>query len=157
VGVDEGEVGQPQRHRVDGEVAPDQVVLEVVAERHHRLARLRVVGVGPVGRELQVVLAPAGADGAEGAADVPGGVGPALQHLLDLVGGGGGGEVEVGGGAAQEGVAHGAADEGDLVPGGGEALPDLGEQRQGGGEVPQRAQEQRAVGGLGVGGRGHHV
>src|SRR5690606_13344726 len=119
--------------------------------------RVGVVGVGAVGGDLQVVLTLAGADRAEGPADVPRRVGPPGQHLLDLVGRGGGGEVEVAGGATQEGVPHRPADEGDLVPGGGEALPDLGEQRQRGGELPQRAQQQRAVGGLGVGGRGHQV
>ena len=52
VRVDELQRGQPQRHRVDGEVAAHQVVLQVVAERHLGLAGRPVVGVRAVGRHL---------------------------------------------------------------------------------------------------------
>jgi hypothetical protein len=95
VRVDEGEVGQPQRHGVDGEVAPDEVVLEGVAERDDRLAGLAVVGVGPVGRDLDDHVAAAGADRAELAAHVPGRGAPRGEQRLGLVRSCRGREVEV--------------------------------------------------------------
>ena len=52
-GVDELEVGEAQRHGVDGEVAPRQVDLDGVAERHLGLARVGRVDLGPVGGDLE--------------------------------------------------------------------------------------------------------
>ena len=80
VHVDELEARQPDRHRVDGEVAPHEVALERVAEHHLGLARRAVVDVGAVGRDLDDVRALAQADGAELAADVPVRVGPAADR-----------------------------------------------------------------------------
>ena len=52
-GVDQLHVGQPQRQRVDGEVPPRQVHVDVVAERHLGLARVGHVDLGPVRRDLE--------------------------------------------------------------------------------------------------------
>ena len=109
-------------HRVDREVAPAEVAGQVVAVRHVGLARQRVVGLGAVGRDLDLPLADLRADGAERAAHVPHRVDPAGEQLLGLLGAGGGGEVEVVLEAAEHGVAHGSADQGELLAGRGEAL-----------------------------------
>ena len=62
-------------------------------------------------------------DGAVARADQPDRVGPAAQHALGLLGRRGRREVQVAGDVAlQQRVAHAAADEVQLVPGGGEAL-----------------------------------
>jgi hypothetical protein len=99
VRVDELQRRQPQRHRVDGEVAPDQVVGQVVAEGHLRLAGGPVVGVLAVGRHLDHDHAAAdvlaSADRAERAAHVPVRVGPAAQQRLGLQRRRIGGEVQV--------------------------------------------------------------
>ena len=52
-GVDEPTVGHPHGHRVDREVAPGQIGLQVVAERHRRLAVLLGVDLFAEGRDLQ--------------------------------------------------------------------------------------------------------
>ena len=45
-------IGQRERHRVHGEVATRQVSLDRVGERDVGLARVRVVGLGAVRRDL---------------------------------------------------------------------------------------------------------
>ena len=52
--------GSRHRHRVDGEVAADQVALEGVAEGDRGLAGVGVVGVGAVGRDLDRPRRPCG-------------------------------------------------------------------------------------------------
>ena len=74
--VDELARRQPDRHRVDREVAPRQVAVERVAELHLGLAGRQVVRIAAVRRDLQLVVALAQADRAELAADVPHRVGP---------------------------------------------------------------------------------
>ena len=148
--VDEGEVGQAQGHRVDGEVASDQVLLEGVAEGHDRLAGRAVVGVGPVRGHLDDGAAPLGPDRAEVTAHVPRGAPPRLEHGLGLARPRGGREVEVEGVPAEEGVADRPSDEGQLVAGRREALPQVGEHRQHGGE-PGDGLPQDGGGGLAVG------
>ena len=103
------------RHRVSGEIAAHEIVVEVVAESHLRVARHLVIGVGTVRGDLQAVIGLADADRAELDARVPQCVGPAAQHLLHLLGARVGGEVEVIAEPAQQGVAHAAADEEELV------------------------------------------
>ncbi len=79
-----------------------------------RLAGRGVVGVGPVGGDLDGQLALAGADGAVGAADVPHRVGPVAEQPLGLVRVGRGGEVPVHAGPAEpaeQRVADGSADD----------------------------------------------
>ena len=105
------------RHRVDGEVAAHQIVVEAVAEAHLGVARHLVVGVGAEGGDLHALVALADADRAELDAGVPQRVGPRPQHALHLLGPGVGGEVEVGAEPAQQRVAHAAADEVQLVAG----------------------------------------
>src|SRR5690606_22191701 len=139
-----------QRHGVDGEVAAGQVVLEVVTERHDRLAGAGVVGVRPVRGDLHGQVAAPPPDGAEVPAHVPGLVDPPVEDALDLLGACGRGEVEVRGGPLQERVADRSADQGQLVAGRSEALAQLGEDRQHGREVTDGAREQ-----LGGGGGGH--
>ena len=95
-GIDELQVGQRQRHGVDREVATRQVDGHVVGEDHVGLAGVRGVGLGPVGGDLVGRVTPLGADRAELLALGPPVIGPALEQLLDLVGPGVGGEVDVG-------------------------------------------------------------
>ena len=158
------EVGQPaelvhelrrrQSHseRVDGEVAPGEVALEAVAEGHLRLARRRVVVVGAVRRDLDLVVALADAEGAELAAHVPDGVGPAAHDLLDVVRARRRRQVEVVDGTSEQRVAHGSADERQLVAGGLEQRAELVEHGVRGQHGPDRGPHGGGVEGrLGVG------
>ena len=77
-------LGQGERHRVHGEVAPRQVGLDRVGELDVGLARVRVVGLGAVRRDLERPLAAAGADRAEALALGPDRVGPAVEQALGL-------------------------------------------------------------------------
>ncbi len=106
---------QAHGQRVHREVAAHEVLLERRAELDLGLPGDAVVLVRAVGRDLDLLPLHARADGAEGAADVPVGVGDGLHDLEDAIRSGVGGEVEVRRGAAEEGVAHGAADECELV------------------------------------------
>ena len=115
----------PHRHRVDGEVATAQVAVERVAEVDVGLARVGVVGLGAVGRDLDLPRSLAAADGAEGATHVPDGVGPAGQQPLGRVGPGRRGEVEVVLVATDHRVADRAADQRQLLAGVGEAGAEL--------------------------------
>ena len=65
------------------------------------------------------------ADRAELAAGLPGRLGPAPEQGEGLIGVGVGAEVEIIPEPPQQGVAHGAADEMKLMPGGGEAPAQL--------------------------------
>lgn len=122
----------PHRHRVDLEVAADQVVFEAVAELDGRVARHLVVAVGPERRDLQPVVALGDADGAERDAGIPHPVAPPPHDPLDRVGAGVGGEVQIGDVALQHGVAHAAPDQVQLVARVGEQRAQLGED----GDVP---------------------
>ena len=113
------------RHRVHGEVAAHQIVVERVAETHLRIARHPVVAVGAERGDLQAVPVLADADGAELDAGVPQRVGPRPQRLLHLLGARVGGEVQVGAQPAQQRVAHRAADQVQLVARGGEQRAEL--------------------------------
>ena len=130
--VHEGQVGQPDGHRVDGEVAADQVAFEGVAEVDLRLAGLRVVLLGPVGGDLHLATGHPGADRAEPDAHVPGRLREAVEEREHRLGPRIGREVEVGlrrgGQAAEERIAHGTPDQGELVPGRREELPDTRQQ-----------------------------
>ena len=117
VGVDERAVGQPHGHRVDGEVAPGQVLVDRAAEGDLGLARVLAVGVGAEGGDLQPEVALADPDGAVAHPLQPHPVAPAAgpDDGQDLVGGGVGGQVDVGRGAVEQGVAHRPADQVELV------------------------------------------
>ena len=123
---------QPHGHRVDGEVPPDQVPLEGVAEDHLGVAAHAVIGVGPVGGDLDLLL-DAGAvvlhsrEGAELDAGVPDGVRVVVEDRADHVGACVGGEVQVCSEAPEHCVAHAAADEIQLVPGFAECRGEWGE------------------------------
>ena len=125
VGVLERPRGDPDGHRVDGEVASAQVAGERVAEVDVGLAGVGVVGLGAVGRDLHLPRTLAAADGAEGATHVPDGVGPAGQQPLGRVGPCARGEVEVVLLPTDHRVADRAADQGQLLAGGGEAGAEL--------------------------------
>ena len=125
VRVDELMGRKPDRHRVDGEVAPDQVVENRRAEGHRGLATGRVIRVGPVGRHLDVESALAGTDGAEGGADVPHRVRPVRQQSFGLLGPGRRRQVEIRPEPVEQSVADGAAHECDLVTRGRERGPEL--------------------------------
>ncbi len=114
VGVDEGLLGQAHGHRPDREVAADEVGVEVGAEADDGLARIGLVRLGAVGRDLDLHPGLHRSDRAELPADVPMGIGPVDDEGEDVVGAGVGGEVEVGHRPSHERVAHRAADEGEL-------------------------------------------
>ena len=98
---------QRDGHRVDGEVAAAQVVLEGVAVGHLGLARVVAVDLGAVRRDLDQVLALARADRAERDADLPAGVGPALEQRRAICSGRASVvEVEVRRRPAEQRVAH---------------------------------------------------
>ena len=126
--IDELKVGQPQRHGVDGEVAPSEIALKRVPVGDHRLAGADLVLLGAVGRRLHDRLALARPDRAELLADVPAGVAPGGQNPLGLLGTCGGRAVQIVRDDAEKGVTHRTPDEGELIPGTGEGMP---ESRQG--------------------------
>ena len=74
--VDQLELGEPNGHGVDGEVAPGEVALEGAAEVDLRLARADLVGVGPIRGRLHSHAVADGSNRAEFPADVPGGGAP---------------------------------------------------------------------------------
>ena len=155
VRVDEDEVGQPQGHRVAREVAADEVVLEGVAEGDDRLAGHPVVGVGPVGRHLDDGARRAGRRWCRRRGPCPRWRCPRRRGSARCPPGRrGGGEVEVGGGAAEERVADRPADEGEVVPGRGEALAEVGEHGQHGGDAARTASAQQRGRGLAARTRG---
>ena len=145
VQVDELQRRQPQRHGVDGEVAPHEVGGERVAEGHHRLAGRAVVHIEAIGRDLDQRVALAQPDRAEVAADLPVRVGPAPDHREGVIRRGVGREVEVGCGASEKGVAHRAADEGEFVAGGCEAFAELAQQGQRRGQGRDRCAQQTRI------------
>ena len=129
---------QAQGHRVDREVAAREVALEGVAERDLGLAGRAVVGVGAVGGDLDGVAADARADRAELPGRCPSArrrSGATIARIWSGVRVGR--EVEVVDVAAEEGVAHGSADERELVArrrrsasASGATCGDVGERRQ---------------------------
>jgi len=120
----------PDRHRVDREVAATEVTVERRAEVDRRLAGRRVVGLGPVRRDLHGPRPATAADGAEVAAHVPGRVAPAREQPFGVVGTGGRREVEVGVRPAQHRVTHRAADQRQLVAVGLEQRTELVDHRR---------------------------
>ena len=131
-GIDEGELRQPQGKRVHREVPADQVVFEARPEHHLGLAGVAVVGICAVRRDLHRLARDAGADRAEVAADVPVRIGDRFHDREDLVGRGIRREIEVVRVATEEGVAHRAAHEGELVPRCLERLPESRDGRRSG-------------------------
>src|SRR5699024_9111779 len=71
VRVDEGLARKTDRHRTDGEVATDEVGVEVGAEANDRFARIRLIGLGPIGRDLDLHTGFDRTDRPEFAPDVP--------------------------------------------------------------------------------------
>ncbi len=120
VRVDELLRRQVDGHRVDREVAPDQVFFDRAAEADLGVAALPVVGVGPEGGDLHGRAALGRAHRAERDPGVPDRVGPAGQQLAHAFGPCVGREVEVVAEAVEQRVPHGPADEIELVPGLGE-------------------------------------
>ena len=88
--------GRRDRHRVDGEVAPREVGLDVVGERDLGLAALRPVDLGAERGDLDPDAVLLAADGAEALPLEPHVVGPRPHEPLDDVGAGVGGDVDVG-------------------------------------------------------------
>ena len=110
-------------HRVDGEVAPDQIALEGFAEGHLGIARDPVVAVAAERGDLELPARPRRAHRTEGqTAGVPDVVGPPAHDLLHDLGPRIGGEVQVGTQPSQHRIAHAAADQIQLVPPRGEHL-----------------------------------
>ena len=123
-GIDQLGVGQSQGHGVDGEVTAGEVGLHLGAEGHVRLSGVRVVGLGPVGRDLVAGAAEGAAHGAEAFSLQPHRVGPAPHHRLGLLGEGVGREVEVGlpGIEVEQRVSYRAAHDVEAVTGGVKAI-----------------------------------
>ena len=94
--VDEHGLREPQRHRVDGEVAPREVGLDVVGEHDLGLAALGAVHLGAERRDLERGAVLATADGAEPLTLQPDRVGPRPHEPLHHVGPGVGRDVDVG-------------------------------------------------------------
>src|SRR5690606_18458887 len=126
-GVDELDGRNLQRHRVDGEVAAQQVAVDAVAELDDGFAADPVVAVGAIRGDLDLFALHAGADRAERAADVPVRAGDRLDDTEDVVWTRVGGEVEVVGGPAQDRVAHGTAYDGEFEARGGEGVREGGD------------------------------
>ena len=83
--IDERAVRQPHGHRVDREVPPREVGLDVLRERHRGLAMLLRVDLLAERRDLEEAAVLARAHRPEPHADVVAIVGPALQHPGRLV------------------------------------------------------------------------
>src|ERR687892_132735 len=95
---DELLVGKAERHGIDREVPTRQVGLDLLGESHVRMARILPVHLLPKGRNLELVLALPGPDGAEPDAGEVSMVGPPLKdpdhgvanrpsHEIELVSG----------------------------------------------------------------------
>ena len=82
--IDELALGQSNRHRVHGEVAPRQVGPQVLAERDDRLAVLGRVHLLAERGDLEQYVAAAGAHRPEPHPDQVDAVRPATQDLRDL-------------------------------------------------------------------------
>jgi hypothetical protein len=136
--------GQHHRHRVDGEVTSAEVAVQGVAVVDGGLAAGRVVLLGAVGGDLDLVVAAPAADRAEVAPDVPDRVGPAAHQPLGDLRPRRRGEVEVVVQPAQHRVPHRSADQGDLLPGRHEPGAELVDHRRDPGELRHGA-------GLGLG------
>jgi len=118
--------GQPGRHRVDGEIAAAQILLQRGAVPHVRLARGPPVVLAAVRGDLEDRVALAQPDGAERDPDLPGPVGPAAGHRQHLIGGRVRGEVEVARPLTEEDIPDRTADQGELVAAAHEQAADLG-------------------------------
>ena len=93
--VDQLQVGQRERHGVDGEVSSRQVGFDGGREGHVRLARASRVLLGAVGGDLDPMAVFDRANGAEPLALRPDAVPPRGQDLLRHLRQGIGGEIEV--------------------------------------------------------------
>ncbi len=145
VGIDERGVGsatdQLEGHRVDGEVTPAEVDLDLVGERDVRLARLVGVRLGAERGDLQrahgaVGPLALGTDRPEPLPLRPHGVAPIAEQRLDLRRAGIRRQIEIVVLAldADKEVAHGAADEEQPMAG-------VGEPRRQGGELVEDRHE----------------
>ena len=125
-GVDELAVGQPDRHRVDREVAAGEIGLDVLRERDRGLRSSSGYTLLPEGRDLDQGAVPSRPHGPEPHAHEVLGLRPALEEPRRLGGRGVGGEVAVGRRRRPDHeVADHAADQIQLVPGGLEAVAEL--------------------------------
>src|SRR5262249_42565841 len=84
-----------ERHRVDGEVTPREVVHEVAPKRDFRLARTALVRFGAIGGHLDAHFAEESADGAELLADLEDLATRFAQSLVGLIGCSTRGKIEV--------------------------------------------------------------
>ena len=142
-GVDELGVGQPDRHRVHGEVTAREIGLEIVGELDLGLAALGTVDLGPERGDLDDDAFLLAADGAEALSLQPHVVGPRAHDALDRIRARARGDVDVGGRTIEQRVTHAAADEEALVPRLGEQPRELLDRRR---RVEVRAQSGGSVG-----------
>ena len=113
VRVDEGAVGEIDRHRVHGEVSPGEVVLDAVTEHHRGLARALLIGLRPVRRDLIDLAVDRAPDRAEALTLGPYGLGDIGDECLDLgrTSVGGGVQIVLGSRPFDQVVAHHPTDE----------------------------------------------
>ena len=115
--IDKNLLGQPQRHRVDGEIASKQIGGEVFAKSNLGLAAIYRILVGAIGRDFDLVVANSSADCAKFAPDIPVGIDDRLDYCQNLVWGSRCGEIEVWRVPTEKGVANRATYQGEFVTG----------------------------------------
>ena len=93
--IDQDEVRQAEGHRVDGEVAPRQVGLDIAAEAHLGFAGVGLVGFCSVGRDLETAPRVQQPDGPEPPSLTPQRVREVRDQRLGLLWGCFGREVDV--------------------------------------------------------------
>jgi hypothetical protein len=111
-----------KKHAVDGEVATLSILLGGGEGDGGRAATVKVRAVDAEGGDVEDVIVDAEADDAEGFALGIGGFG---EEGLDLVGGGRGGDIDIGIGAVEEGIADATSGVNGDVAGLGKFLNDL--------------------------------
>jgi hypothetical protein len=116
VRVDELRFRETQRHRVDREVAPGEIGLDVVAEGHLGLAALGPVHLRPERGDLHAQAVAFASDRAVPLTLEPDVVGPSTHEPLDLLRSRVGCEIDVGRDAIEERITDAAPDEVALVP-----------------------------------------
>ena len=137
VQVNESQVRQRQRHRVDGEVAANQIVGQRGTEGDLGLARIVVVGLRAIRRDLDYAITETRADRAEANPHIPLSRGAGGEQASGLKGRRRRGQVQVGHigeRSGAHGVANRSAHERQLKTGRGKALAQIGKQRPGGPE-----------------------
>lgn len=113
--VDQLELRQPHRHRVDRKIAAGQITLEGIAVDDLRLARRGHVGIRPIGRHLDHYPRAGGTDRPELLADIPHRVAPLVQEGHGRIGTRRRREIKVMNCPAKKGIANRTSNECQFV------------------------------------------